>query len=277
MSLKVFSIAHKCEVTVSALIDPAQVKWGEVSETSKKYKVGSGAPAAYKGHNGIDLVGKDGCPIFSITDGTVHTSTYESGGAGNYVSIKSTINGVERRLLYMHLKYRSELKKGDKVKAGQLIGYQGSTGNSTGSHLHISIRNSENKNGDPFDYVTYQERGFCMKYETGVYKIIVSALRIRKAPSLESETVGTSKMNETVNVTAICIDDKSGAWGKIGAEKWVCLELAGGDRFVERIGDLPENDQSEVIKKLETDISVLKDNATKARSLINEASEILEV
>lgn len=88
-------------------------------------------------HTGVDY-GKDGSPnIVAAGSGTVTRSQW-LGGYGNCVTIRHSVNGTRYETLYGHLSKRL-VKKGDKVKAGDLIGIRGSTGNSTGEHLHFSI------------------------------------------------------------------------------------------------------------------------------------------
>lgn len=94
----------------------------------------------YRAHEGIDYAAPIGTPVSSIGDGVVKKSQY-SGGYGNLVIIKH-INGYET--YYGHLsKYGRGIKKGVRVKQGQVIGYVGSTGLSTGPHLDFRIK----KNG----------------------------------------------------------------------------------------------------------------------------------
>ncbi len=85
-------------------------------------------------HQGVDLAGPEGTPIYASRTGVVTTATYGK-AAGNYVSIN---HGDGYSSIYMHMT-RYVVKKGDAVSAGQLIGYMGSTGVSTGSHLHFGI------------------------------------------------------------------------------------------------------------------------------------------
>ena len=266
MSLRVFSIPHRKEATVSALIDPAMVGYGRVNPVTLDYKVGSGAPAAYKGHNGLDLVGRDGSEIYSVTDGVVRVNAYESNGAGNYVSIGKTIDGKLHVFLYMHMKERSRLKKGQTIKAGQLIGYQGSTGNSTGSHLHFGVK-VEGEYADPYYWAVQKGMGYDMTYETGLYRIIVNGLRIRDKPSTDSEILGTVKKDDRVEITSIHMDDKNGAWGKIGDSRWICTETIEGDKFTEREGDLPDADR---------EVKELRRRMDEAKRLCDDASDILK-
>ena len=101
----------------------------------------------YRAHEGIDYAAPIGTPVSAVGDGIVKKSQY-SGGYGNLVIIKHT-NGYET--YYGHLsKYGKGIKKGAKVKQGQVIGYVGSTGLSTGPHLDFRIK----KNGTFFNYLT---------------------------------------------------------------------------------------------------------------------------
>ena len=88
----------------------------------------------YQLHNGIDLAANQGTPIYASKTGTV--STAASGyGWGNYVVIN---HGDGYSTLYAHQDYYI-VSEGDTVTQGQVIGYVGSTGNSTGPHLHFTI------------------------------------------------------------------------------------------------------------------------------------------
>ena len=85
-------------------------------------------------HYGVDLAAPEGTPIYATKSGTVTVAT-SSRSAGNYVTIN---HGGGYSSIYMHMQYYV-VSKGDTVKQGQLIGYMGSTGVSTGSHLHFGI------------------------------------------------------------------------------------------------------------------------------------------
>lgn len=87
-------------------------------------------------HAGIDLAGPHGTPIYATADGTVTDAGFNSGGYGNLVKLDHG-RGIETR--YGHLSAFS-VRAGDRVKRGQLIGRMGSTGRSTGSHLHYEVR-----------------------------------------------------------------------------------------------------------------------------------------
>jgi murein DD-endopeptidase MepM/ murein hydrolase activator NlpD len=87
-------------------------------------------------HAGIDLAGPIGTPIYATADGIVGRAEWNSGGYGNLVELNHG-HGIQTR--YGHLT-RYVVSAGDKVKRGELIAYMGSTGRSTGSHLHYEVR-----------------------------------------------------------------------------------------------------------------------------------------
>ena len=86
-------------------------------------------------HNGIDMACPQGTPIYATRAGTVTMASYQAGGAGYYVSIN---HGDGFSSIYMHMTHYV-VSAGQSVSAGQLIGYVGNTGVSTGPHLHFGI------------------------------------------------------------------------------------------------------------------------------------------
>ena len=98
-------------------------------------------------HTGLDISAVQGTAIKVIADGTVTAASY-NGSYGNLVKVDHG-NGVETWYAHTSKMY---VKKGDTVKAGDVIAAVGSTGNSTGPHLHLEIRvNGEHV--DPQDYL----------------------------------------------------------------------------------------------------------------------------
>ena len=118
-------------------------------------------------HRGVDLTatynGSLDCPILAVADGTVNTVASGcskrgdgcNGGAGNYVIISHNIDGNEFESVYMHMKTTPDVKSGQEVTAGTQVGIQGSTGTSTGEHLHFGIRVG-GQYVDPYPYITGQ-------------------------------------------------------------------------------------------------------------------------
>lgn len=130
----------------------------------KKFPLGSGfgprgalAGGKIKAHNhkGQDIAAPTGTKVKSVADGVVVRSSpvEQGGGYGNFIVIKHD----NFYSAYGHLSKR-EVNKGDKVKKGELIGLVGSTGQSTGPHLHFEIRKTENGSQvDPKPYLTGSE------------------------------------------------------------------------------------------------------------------------
>ncbi|WP_448500936.1 M23 family metallopeptidase [Sphingomonas sp.] len=99
-------------------------------------------------HAGIDIPGKVGTPIYATADGVVSRSE-RAGAYGNLVEINHG-KGIETR--YAHLS-KLLVSPNTRVKRGQLIGLMGSTGRSTGSHLHYEVR----IDGRPVDPLPYMQ------------------------------------------------------------------------------------------------------------------------
>lgn len=102
----------------------------------------------WKMHYGVDLAGPKGTPIVATRSGYVTTAAYQAGGAGYYVSLN---HGDGYGSIYMHMTHYV-VRSGQYVEAGQVIGYMGTTGGSTGVHLHFGI----SYNGvyvNPADYI----------------------------------------------------------------------------------------------------------------------------
>lgn len=94
-----------------------------------------------KNHDGIDIGGKTGDPVYAAADGIVIYSAFNTGGYGNMIMIDHGLNseGVKIVTLYAH---GDKLLKniGETVKQGDIIMEMGSTGNSTGPHVHFEVR-----------------------------------------------------------------------------------------------------------------------------------------
>jgi murein DD-endopeptidase MepM/ murein hydrolase activator NlpD len=87
-------------------------------------------------HKGIDIALDIGDPVYAAFDGVVRMQRYNAGGYGNYVLIRH-YNGLET--IYAHLS-EGLVVRNQEVKAGDVIGFGGSTGRSTGPHLHFETR-----------------------------------------------------------------------------------------------------------------------------------------
>ncbi len=146
--------------------DGGNLYWNEKGESMKKAflkaplrfsRISSGfsyhrkhpVTGKVKAHTGVDYAAPTGTPVMSIGDGTVISKGW-GGGGGNTVKIRH--NSVYTTA-YLHLsKYASGLKVGDRVRQGDVIGYVGSTGVSTGPHLDFRVW----KNGSPINPLTME-------------------------------------------------------------------------------------------------------------------------
>ena len=94
----------------------------------------------YKGHNGQDYAAKSGTPVYAADEGTVKFEGWgqKHSWMGEPAGICVLLNNVKSHSGYAHLS-KTVVNTGQKVKKGQLIGYSGNTGASTGAHLHFEM------------------------------------------------------------------------------------------------------------------------------------------
>ncbi len=100
-----------------------------------------------KMHAGLDFAAPQGTPIYATADGVVKLAGNTGNGYGNYVVIN---HGYGYETLYGH-QYRIKVKPGERVKRGEQIGWVGSTGKSTGPHVHYEVH----KNGQHIDPIYF--------------------------------------------------------------------------------------------------------------------------
>lgn len=108
----------------------------------------SSGPHAGRKHAGIDLAARTNEPVYAAEKGKVVVAGW-NGGYGQLVKIKHSDG---RYTLYAHLN-KMNVKKGQKVKTGQRIGAVGSTGYSTGAHLHFEVRSKKDRPVNPNKYL----------------------------------------------------------------------------------------------------------------------------
>lgn len=109
-------------------------------------------------HSGVDIAQSGSHPIYAAASGVVVRSD-ALGTYGEVIMIEHKIKGVKYTTVYAHMRQGTRgYNKGDKVRQGAVIGYMGSTGRSTGQHLHFELHigewNSARSNAvDPLDYL----------------------------------------------------------------------------------------------------------------------------
>ncbi len=161
----------EAEIEAALGVGKDQIMEGDFLWPLEKYKK-VGSPYGYrihpisgkrKFHKGVDIGGSGikGQPIRAAADGTVSIASYNYGGYGYYVMINhgKASDGKSYVTLYAHMS-KYIVKVGQKVKKGQTIGYVGTTGASTGYHLHFEIRVNDNPNKHPLNYGTVDPMKF---------------------------------------------------------------------------------------------------------------------
>ncbi len=156
----------------------------------------------YRWHYGTDLGLEIGEPILSVFDGIVRIVQYDARGYGRYVVIRH-YNGLET--LYAHMT-ATNVTVGQLVKAGEVIGKGGSTGRSTGPHLHFEVRYEGNAiNAEYiFDFPNnallsrnFQLTPFHFKYLKDARKVYYHTVR-------SGETLGSISRKYKVSITHLC-------------------------------------------------------------------------
>jgi murein DD-endopeptidase MepM/ murein hydrolase activator NlpD len=98
-------------------------------------------------HAGLDFTAPTGTPIYATADGIIKDAGFNTGGYGNRVVIN---HGFGYETIYAHM-YRIKARIGAKIKRGEVIGYVGNTGKSTGPHCHYEVH----RKGIPLDPIYY--------------------------------------------------------------------------------------------------------------------------
>ncbi len=137
-------------------------------------------PRGRRSHKGVDIPLQTGEPIYAVFEGKIRYSKYNTGGYGNLVIIRHK-NGLET--WYAHLSKRN-VAVNEYVKAGQVIGFGGSTGRSRGPHLHFETRYCD-QNFDP-EYLFDFENGQ-LKYQTFALERSFLNIYSRASDQLEEE------------------------------------------------------------------------------------------
>ncbi len=158
-------------------------------------------------HDGLDLVGLDSKTIYSTVSGVVEVASWENSknkkqGFGQYVRIKK--NNSSDRYYFGHLSEIS-VKKGQKVECGDVLGIEGNTGYSTGSHCHYCVR------------------GNCLKSQVRNITDISGIPNKKGTYKSETEAVKTDK-----TITELANEVLNGVWGN-GADRKKRLSEAGYD------------------------------------------------
>ncbi len=178
-------------------------------------------------HTGIDLV-CDNDTIYATCDGVVTRTGYDK-SYGNFIVVKNDADGKYH--WYCHLS-KINVSVNQKVSRVSKIGIMGSTGNSTGKHLHFEIRNTSNKyadNSNPADYMgipnkvgTYNSSNYQVKEpskpatSTPVLKTLARNTNLRNKPTTKGSTAVLYIPNTTLYVLEAGVAKADGyTWDKV--------------------------------------------------------------
>ncbi|MCB0328513.1 MAG: peptidoglycan DD-metalloendopeptidase family protein [Bdellovibrionales bacterium] len=146
----------------------------------------------WRPHNGVDFAAPTGTPVRSVADGIVEQSGY-SGGNGNMVKIR---HGDKYATAYLHLsRISKDVRKGSRVKRGQVIGAVGSTGLATGPHLHYSFY----VNGKYVDPMNIKLPRLPDKFEPIPDKLLKATLRRLKKHHRQVQLASSEGSQATAN------------------------------------------------------------------------------
>ena len=145
---EIVKLAKEKEILLAAIPAIQPVKNENLKQMASGYGYRSDPfTKVRKFHAGMDFSAKSGTPIFATGDGIVNRADNNASGYGNHIVIR---HGFGYETLYAHLsKYK--VKKGQKVKRGDIIGYIGSSGRSEAPHLHYEVH----KNGEVVNPINY--------------------------------------------------------------------------------------------------------------------------
>lgn len=173
-------------------------------------------------HKGIDLAAPKGTPVFAAAKGVVVASGYSpwdpKGSYGYEVAIKHE-GGFTN---YAHLS-RIYVRVGESVRSGEIIGLVGSTGRSSGPHLHFEVHKGRKWNRiNPKPYLstskTYPRKA---GYVIGKKYALREKMNVRSGPGTKYAIVGKLPKKYRVFVLDIATND-GGVWLKFDSGKWVC-------------------------------------------------------
>ena len=182
-------------------------------------------------HKGVDFGCPQGTEILACHDGTVYKTGYEKNGYGNYIILKSEDTSGT---LYAHLN-AIMVQQGAVVTKGQQIAYSGSTGNSTGAHLHLEARTQCDKISTVFDPLSimvyeYDTAGGSdtVRYapiDGGLCTVVCDTANVRDSESMN--IVGQLSLGAVIDVKADAKSHNGVPYHQIGESHLMIAEYDG--------------------------------------------------
>lgn len=156
----------------------------------------------YRWHYGTDLKLDTGDSVSTVADGIVRIAKYDRRGFGHYVVVRHK-NGLET--LYGHFS-ETLVRVGQEVNAGEIIGLGGSSGRSSGSHLHLEVRykglaiNSE----EIFDYKNWRLKSEAYAITPNTFKHVIEASKKRYYRIRSGDNLGKISRRHRTTITKLC-------------------------------------------------------------------------
>lgn len=220
---------------------PTKIPFNRIFRISQPYNNINKKLYGDKPHTGVDMVGESSIKIYAtMENGEVVYVGYEKNGFGNYVKIKDL--ATNNFHFFAHLK-DVYVKKGNKVTYTTVLGLMGSTGNSTGPHLHYEMRKSDNKTRlNPCEYMgvpnkrgTYDSSDYVIKTDEEKEKEKDEMAALEKCEELEKRIDLLAKENEELKKQLQGKQDKAEVrtvpyeWEKEAVEYCLEQEIVKGD------------------------------------------------
>jgi murein DD-endopeptidase MepM/ murein hydrolase activator NlpD/uncharacterized protein YgiM (DUF1202 family) len=207
-------------------VDSRRINQG-FAENPTTYK-----PFGLPGHEGLDLYALSGANVYAAASGEVYEVGHPKGHPyGLQIRIKHSTNGKHYHTIYAHLS-EAKVKKGQTVSAGQLIGLADNSGNSFGSHLHLTLKiEGEQTPGypkgivDPWPYLkeALAEPDPQLPSASGLTVYTTSALNLRAKPGLDTQILALLPSGEALSV----LGEEASQRKKIGAQgEWLQVKTS---------------------------------------------------
>lgn len=145
-------------------------------------------------HSGIDIAAPTGTPVMAAQDAVI-TKRYKSESYGNVIFAKNA-DGTEARYAHMH-SFTPGLSVGDSIEKGQQIGTVGSTGWSTGPHLHFEVRKNPNDKNSAIDPMKLFQSGDQSKVTKQIKETVEKVEEAQKPPKPEDNIEGVDTIAST--------------------------------------------------------------------------------
>ncbi|MFF2271098.1 M23 family metallopeptidase [Agromyces sp. NPDC058136] len=151
-------VSQVASVGAVSLVETGAIVWPVQNPEKRSSGFGPrSAPCAgcSTNHDGIDFNPGNGTPVMSIADGVVVLATESGGGLGVNVEVQHNVGGEVVTSSYAHMQYGSiAVSEGQRVTAGQQLGLVGTTGQSTGPHLHLEMFGTDGVRFDGFAWLS---------------------------------------------------------------------------------------------------------------------------